>query len=194
MGFQVLTAVSMKLRVFWDVASCSHVEVDRPFRGEYGVHQGDSLPWWWWQYTPMKRRSPSTWLYGATSQKTLNFSCVHLIRPLTFINRCLERYYNHVIKQRAEGLDILTLPAKYARHRVSLLRPLLSFSSKAMLRVARRVCCLQLHQRPLATRDMKITYLTIWWLTQSSPTLTWRASTSYKVCRQVPKDSVIFIL
>jgi hypothetical protein len=26
--FQVLTAASMKFRVFWDVAQCSHVEVD----------------------------------------------------------------------------------------------------------------------------------------------------------------------
>jgi hypothetical protein len=41
-GFQVLTAVSMKFRVFWDVAPCSHVEVDRRFRGAYCLHhQGD---------------------------------------------------------------------------------------------------------------------------------------------------------
>jgi hypothetical protein len=26
--FQVLTAVNMKFRVFWDVVPCSHVEVD----------------------------------------------------------------------------------------------------------------------------------------------------------------------
>jgi hypothetical protein len=30
--FQVLTAASMKFRVFWDVAPCRHVEVDRRFR------------------------------------------------------------------------------------------------------------------------------------------------------------------
>jgi hypothetical protein len=29
--FQVLTAVGMKVSVFWDVAPCSHVEVDRRF-------------------------------------------------------------------------------------------------------------------------------------------------------------------
>jgi hypothetical protein len=29
--FQVLTAAGMKFRVFWDVAPCSHVEVDRRF-------------------------------------------------------------------------------------------------------------------------------------------------------------------
>jgi hypothetical protein len=26
--FQVLTAANMKFRIFWDVAPCSHVEVD----------------------------------------------------------------------------------------------------------------------------------------------------------------------
>jgi hypothetical protein len=31
--FQVLTAASVKFRVFWDVLSCSHVDVDRCFRG-----------------------------------------------------------------------------------------------------------------------------------------------------------------
>jgi hypothetical protein len=30
--FQVLTAASVKIRVFWDVAPCSHIEVDRRFR------------------------------------------------------------------------------------------------------------------------------------------------------------------
>jgi hypothetical protein len=29
MRFKVLTAATMKFRVFWDVASCSHVEDDR---------------------------------------------------------------------------------------------------------------------------------------------------------------------
>jgi hypothetical protein len=32
----------MKLRVYWDVAPCNHVEVDRRFRGEHCLrHQGD---------------------------------------------------------------------------------------------------------------------------------------------------------
>jgi hypothetical protein len=33
--FQVLTVAGMKFRVFRDVAPCSHVEVDRRFRGAY---------------------------------------------------------------------------------------------------------------------------------------------------------------
>jgi hypothetical protein len=42
--FQVLTEASMKFTVFWDVAPCSHVEVDRRFRGAYCLHhQGDDF-------------------------------------------------------------------------------------------------------------------------------------------------------
>jgi hypothetical protein len=33
MRFQVLTAASMKMTVFWDFAPCSLVEIDRRFRG-----------------------------------------------------------------------------------------------------------------------------------------------------------------
>jgi hypothetical protein len=40
--FQVLTAVSMKYRVFWDILPCSQIDVDRRFRGASGLqHQGD---------------------------------------------------------------------------------------------------------------------------------------------------------
>jgi hypothetical protein len=40
--FQVLMAASMKVTVFWNVAPCSLIEIDRRFRGAY-CH---SLPWW----------------------------------------------------------------------------------------------------------------------------------------------------
>jgi hypothetical protein len=40
--FQILTAASMKFRVFWDILPCSQVDVDRCFRGAYCLHhQGD---------------------------------------------------------------------------------------------------------------------------------------------------------
>jgi hypothetical protein len=40
--FQVLTATSMKMTVFWDVVPCSVVEIDCRFRGAYCLlHQGD---------------------------------------------------------------------------------------------------------------------------------------------------------
>jgi hypothetical protein len=40
--FNVLTAANMKFRVFWNVAPCSHVAVDRRFRDVYCLHhQGD---------------------------------------------------------------------------------------------------------------------------------------------------------
>jgi hypothetical protein len=38
--YQVLTAASMKMTVFWDVAPCSLVEVYRRFRGAYFLHHG----------------------------------------------------------------------------------------------------------------------------------------------------------
>jgi hypothetical protein len=39
---QVLKAVVMKFRVFWEVAPFSHVEGDRRFRGAFCLHhQGD---------------------------------------------------------------------------------------------------------------------------------------------------------
>jgi hypothetical protein len=42
-SFQVLTAVSMKMTVFWDAAPCSLVEIDRRFRGTYCLHhRGDN--------------------------------------------------------------------------------------------------------------------------------------------------------
>jgi hypothetical protein len=40
--FQVITATSMKIAIFWDVAPCSLVDADRRFRGTYSLHyQGD---------------------------------------------------------------------------------------------------------------------------------------------------------
>jgi hypothetical protein len=42
MRFQVLTAASMKMTVFWDVTPCCLVETDRRFRGSFCLrHQGD---------------------------------------------------------------------------------------------------------------------------------------------------------
>jgi hypothetical protein len=42
--FHVLAAVSMKFRVLWDVAPCSHVEVDRHFRGAYCLYHQAHRP------------------------------------------------------------------------------------------------------------------------------------------------------
>jgi hypothetical protein len=35
---QVLTTTSMKMVIFWDVAACSLVDIDRRFRGAYCLH------------------------------------------------------------------------------------------------------------------------------------------------------------
>jgi hypothetical protein len=37
-GFKGLIILTMKITVFWDVAPCSLVEVDRRFRGAYFLH------------------------------------------------------------------------------------------------------------------------------------------------------------
>jgi hypothetical protein len=39
--FQVLTAASMKIRTFWDIAPCGLVVVDRRFRSVYCLHHQD---------------------------------------------------------------------------------------------------------------------------------------------------------
>jgi hypothetical protein len=53
---------------FWDVASCSLVEIDGRFRGVYCFHcEGDVGRKF------LKRRSVSTRLHGAASQKTVIF-------------------------------------------------------------------------------------------------------------------------
>jgi hypothetical protein len=79
--FQVLTAASMKLKIFWDV-----------------------LPWWWRQHAPLKRRSTSNYEHGSTSQKILSFKagkglqqgtniCVHFpgwaLRKTVHTTQCL---------------------------------------------------------------------------------------------------------
>jgi hypothetical protein len=41
--FPVLTAVSVKIRSYWDIAPCSFIEVDHCFRGAYCLHhEGDA--------------------------------------------------------------------------------------------------------------------------------------------------------
>jgi hypothetical protein len=52
---------------FWDIAPCSKIEVDRRFRGVYWLHhQNDPNDNF---CPPLKRRSTSILLHGATSQK-----------------------------------------------------------------------------------------------------------------------------
>jgi hypothetical protein len=44
MRCQVLTAASIKVIAFWDIAQCSLVEIDLRFRGGYCLHhQGDAV-------------------------------------------------------------------------------------------------------------------------------------------------------
>jgi hypothetical protein len=58
--------------VFWDVVPCSQIDVERRFRGAYCLHHHGygSSPWWWTQYTPLKRRSTSIRLHGSSLHHT----------------------------------------------------------------------------------------------------------------------------
>jgi hypothetical protein len=65
-GHEVVKWIHLKMRVFWDIAPCSLVGVDRHFRGTYCFHhQRDE--------SPTKRRSVSVRLHGAISQVTVIF-------------------------------------------------------------------------------------------------------------------------
>jgi hypothetical protein len=80
------TVCNLNTTVFWNVAPCSLVEIYRRFRGDYWVHRHPS-PWWWRQQALLKRRSISTRLHGATSQKTVIFMLASLRTwNLTFCN------------------------------------------------------------------------------------------------------------
>jgi hypothetical protein len=83
-------------RVFWDVVPCSHVEVDRRFRGAYCLHhqsddiirQVSSSSWWCsthlWNVGHLQRD-----LHGATSQKTLK---LHTRRRENLKSHFIEEY------------------------------------------------------------------------------------------------------
>jgi hypothetical protein len=65
-GFQFLTAASMKIIVFWDVAPCSLVEADRRFWGAHCLHHQDNRRSRHWNvgkflldYTTPRRQSSS---------------------------------------------------------------------------------------------------------------------------------------
>jgi hypothetical protein len=87
--FQVFTAVSMKMTVFWGVVPFSLVEIDQHFRGAYCLHDqggddGGSKHLWnvsrfLWDYTAAhpRRQSSSTFNLVNNSQKLL-----HLINKI----------------------------------------------------------------------------------------------------------------
>jgi hypothetical protein len=64
----------LKTTTFWDITTCSFVEVDRRFRGAYYLrHQDDGPTWWWRQCTSLKRQPTSTSQHGAVSKKAAIF-------------------------------------------------------------------------------------------------------------------------
>jgi hypothetical protein len=58
--FEVLTAEGMNMTAFWNMTSCSPVEVDRRLRGAYSLQHQGTVIMQAVGYTPLKRRSTST--------------------------------------------------------------------------------------------------------------------------------------
>jgi hypothetical protein len=66
---------SMKMAVFWDVAPCGLVDIDRRFRGAYCLHHHHHLDNAG-QLPPLKRRSVFTRQHDTISQKTASLILV----------------------------------------------------------------------------------------------------------------------
>jgi hypothetical protein len=69
--FEVLTALSMQIAVFWDLATCSLVYIDRHFGGAYCLHhQGDDMT--------VSSSETSIIIYHATRRNNLEDSHLQL--------------------------------------------------------------------------------------------------------------------
>jgi hypothetical protein len=64
MRFEVLLATNMKMAVFWVVASCNLIDIDRRFRGDHGLTIKVMV-----ERVPLKRPS----VFDARTQKTAIF-------------------------------------------------------------------------------------------------------------------------
>jgi hypothetical protein len=85
-GFEVITAVVMKISIFWDITPCSPLRANRRFGGTYRqcllgtcFHAGFLLtsffrPWRWRRYVPPKRRLTLIGPHGVISQKMVLFT------------------------------------------------------------------------------------------------------------------------
>jgi hypothetical protein len=104
--FQVLTARRMKMTILYDVAPYSLVDTDQRFREAYRLrHHGDE------QQVPLKRRSISTRLHGATSQKTAIFNKRYCQIPMTLalsLHCCTVLYLIQFCKWRGKTAIILS--------------------------------------------------------------------------------------
>jgi hypothetical protein len=92
------------MTVFWDVATCSLVELNRSFRGAYYLHhQGDLSQW-----AHLKRRSSSIRLHGATSQKTSSYSLTWepKISPVIVIDRLCNLDVGHSCRHHSGDLHL----------------------------------------------------------------------------------------
>jgi hypothetical protein len=90
--FQVLTAASMKMVVFWVVAPCSLVEVYRNFKDDCCLRHQSDESWWWRQSDPRL----ASWL-------------LHLTMP-------------HRVASRAQGSPLTPVRQEYEVYTASVCR------------------------------------------------------------------------
>jgi hypothetical protein len=116
-GFEVLTAVSTKMAIFWVVAPCSLVEVYQRFRGPCRLHhQGDecSSPWWWRRYNPEDSHLPGEISYFIliSKMRALWFRIPHLplCLRIPIINRLLQTIQIWYTTEIRSQLNWLLLP------------------------------------------------------------------------------------
>jgi hypothetical protein len=89
-GFEVLTAVSTKMAVFWVVAPCSLVEVYQRFRGPCCLHHQGSP--WLPDYTALQpRRQSSSYFLFSSFATIFAFLYLFVYSFLSF----LESFFNH---------------------------------------------------------------------------------------------------
>jgi hypothetical protein len=109
--FQVLTAASMKMTVFWVVAPCNLIDVYRHFRGACCLHHQGS-PWWWRQQhlwndgkflldymaqEPRRQPSQFRWVYNYHFLRLSEYSVSKLLE--WFRLNLVGLPYTHIFRQ-----------------------------------------------------------------------------------------------
>jgi hypothetical protein len=105
----VLTGISMKMAVFWEVAPCGRVSIPTFQKSalRYSLGYGP----WCWRQGPLKRGWTYTSLHGAATQKTAIFmpsSCSDMLSCLqarsTHSVKIIHRYFLHVLHSHKDCL------------------------------------------------------------------------------------------
>jgi hypothetical protein len=87
--FEVLTAVTMKISVFWDVTMRSLVDIHRCFERTFCIYEYTRLSWKWRRHIPPKCLQLSVRLHDVTSSKTAMFVLLYCS------NRDTPHFFSH---------------------------------------------------------------------------------------------------